>query len=526
MAYHEIGIMDIWEVIRRWHSRQNISHIARALDYDRKTVRSYTRLAVLCGFSVDTPLPPKDEGLRLLEQCARSSPRASVAQTLLIPFLEEIRELLSNRDLAVTAKSAFSVICQRHDLSGKVSYSSFKRFVRTHALELHSERMTCRIEVAPAEEIQIDYARITTIFDRREERRRTLFAFIGTLSHSRMKYVELTFAQDQMSFACSHIRMYEFFGGVPTRTVIDNLKSGVITPDLYEPAFNRTYREMAEHVGTFIDPARVARPKDKAKVERDVRTVRDAARRIIILNPTASLGELNRLMRDWSLQDYGACVHGTTREKPFVVFTERERPLLKPLPVAPFELATWKQATVHPDQYIQFKGKAYSVPFAYRGKKVWIRATEHIVQIFLDDHLIKQHAISRGYRHTDYQDFPENVRAVLDTSTTHRALLSRAEAIGPHFHSLIRKLLEVHAFINLRLAMGLTAEAERSDRHLVERAARLMSDHHIKATPRDLRLLLEKLRDETLQRPLPLSEASSEFLRDISYFINDQKEPS
>ena len=526
MGYHEIGIMDIWEVIRRWHSRQNISHIARALDYDRKTVRGYTRLAVLCGFSPDTPLPPKDEGLRLLDECVRSTPRVSVAQDILAPFLEEITELLGKGELALTAKSAFYVICQRHDLSGKVSYTSFKRFVRAHALELHPARMTCRIEVPPAEEVQVDYARVTTIFDRRQERRRTLFAFIGTLSHSRMKYVELTFSQDQMSFASSHIRMYEFFGGVPARTVIDNLKSGVITPDLYDPSFNRTYRDMAEHYGTFIDPARVARPKDKAKVERDVRTVRDAARRIILLNPTSSLGELNRLMRDWSVHEYGARVHGTTREKPFVVFSERERPHLKPLPAAPPVLATWKQATVHPDQYVQFKGKAYSIPFAYRGKKVWIRATEHILQIFLDDRIIKQHAISRGYRHTDYEDFPENVRAVLDTSTTHRLLLERAERIGPHFHSLIKNLLEVHAFINLRSAMGLTTEAERAERHLVERASRLMSDHHIKATPRDLRLVLEKLRAEDLQRPLPLSDASGEFLRDITYFINDQKEPS
>jgi len=526
LAYHEIGIMDIWEVIRRWHSRQNISQIARALNYDRKTVRSYTRLATLCGFSHDRPLPPKEEGLRLLDQCARSAPRASTAQALLMPYLDEITEHLNSREMGVTAKSAFIILCQKHDLTAKVSYTSFKRFVRTHALDIHGERSTCRIEVGPGEEVQVDYARITTFFDRREERRRTLFAFIGTLSHSRMKYVELTFTQDQLSFACSHMRMYEFFGGVPVRTVIDNLKSGVITPDLYDPTFNRTYREMAEHVGTFVDPARVARPKDKGKVERDVRTVRDAARRIIILNPTASLGELNRLMKDWALHEYGGHVHGTIREKPFLVFTERERPALKPLPVTPFDLATWKQATVHPDQYIQFKGKAYSIPFAYRGKKVWIRATEHIVQIFLDDRLIKQHAITRHYRHTDYGDFPENIRAVLDTSTTHRSLLSRAESIGPHFHGLIRRLLDVHAFINLRTAMGLTAEAERSEQHLVERAAQLMSDHHIKATPRDLRLVLEKLRAESHQRPLPLSEASGEFLRDSTYFINDQEEPS
>lgn len=78
------------------------------------------------------PLPPRDEVLRLLEEGARSSPRASTAQALLVPYLDEIRELINDRDLALTPKTAFSVVCQRHDHSGKVNYTSFKRFVRTH----------------------------------------------------------------------------------------------------------------------------------------------------------------------------------------------------------------------------------------------------------------------------------------------------------------------------------------------------------------------------------------------------------
>ena len=526
MAYHEIGIMDIWEVIRRHHSRQNISQIARALGYDRKTVRSYTRLADIAGFSPDRPLPVKEEGLRLLDQCARSVPRASTAQALLMPYLDEIAGYLKSREMGVTAKSAFIILCQTHDLTGKVSYTSFKRFVRTHALDLHPDRATCRIEVGPGEEVQVDYARITTFFDRQEERRRTLFAFIGTLSHSRLKYVELTFSQDQVSFASSHIRMFEFFGGVPRRLVIDNLKSGVITPDLYDPRLNRTYADMAEHVGTFIDPARVVHPKDKGKVERDVRTVRDAARKIMVLTPGAPLGELNRLMKHWSLHEYGEHLHGTTHEKPLVAFTERERPALQGLPETPFEVVQWKQATVHPDCYIQFRGKTYAIPYAYRGKTVWIRATEHILQAFYQERLVKQYAITRARRHTDPDVFPPNMRTVLDTNGTHRSILSRAEAIGPHFHGMIRRLLEIHAFMNLRSAMGLTHLAERSDKQLVERAARLMSDHHIKPIPKNLRFVLEKLRAEALQRPLPFSEASSEFLRDITYFIHDQKGPS
>lgn len=130
------------------------------------------------------------------------------------------------------------------------------------------------------------------------------------------------------------------------------------------------------------------RPKDKGKVERDVQTVRQAVRKTILLNERSrTRRKLNRLMKQWALHDYGEKPHGTTHEKPFVVFTERERPALKALPQERFEVAEWKEASVHPDHYIQFKGKAYSIPHAYVGKKVWIRATEHLLQAFFREQL-------------------------------------------------------------------------------------------------------------------------------------------
>ena len=99
--------------------------------------------------------------------------------------------------------------------------------------------------------------------------------------------------------------MFEYFGGVPKRIVLDNLKAGVIKPDLYDPRLNRSYQELAEHYDIFVDPARIKAPKDKGKVERDVRTVRQAVRKIMVLNPTASLGELNGLASHWCRDEYG-----------------------------------------------------------------------------------------------------------------------------------------------------------------------------------------------------------------------------
>lgn len=528
MAFHPIRNMDLWEIIRRWHDRQSISHIAQSLGYDRKTVRGCQRLALSLGLSLDLPLPPKEEVLSLLESVGRRFGRIPNAQAALLPFLQEIVSLINDPHLPLKPKTAFEVLCDRHDLTGKVSYTSYKRFIRTHKLAIHPHLGTCRIEVEPGSEAQIDYGRVGRLFDPESGHIRVLHAFIGTLSHSRMKYVELTFRPDQVSFVGSHIRMFEFFQGVPKNLIIDNLKAGVIKPDLYDPKVNRSYAELIQHYDTFVDPARVARPKDKGKVERDVQTVREAVRKLIVQNPSVSLAELNRLMKDWSVHIYGEKEHGTTCEKPAVVFCERERPRLKPLPLTPFEITLWKQATVHPDHYIQFGGKAYSMPHAYVGKKLWIRATERILQAFFDDKLIKQHLITKKHRHTDFDDFPENVRAALDTSYIHKKLLDTASRIGPTFHRLIEDLLSAHAFINLRRCMGLVDIAKDCpDPSLVERASRILEDHRMNPVPLNFRHLLARLSVEASTPTVPpLSQDTAEFVRDITYFINTTERPS
>lgn len=530
MAYRERSSMDLWDVIRRWHDRQGIRQIALSTGYARKTVQGYIHLAVSLGLSPEKPLPEKETVLNLLGSGHLPTGRVPEVQNLLLPFLDELHELLhppgDEKERHLKAKTVFLVLCERHPhLATAVSYSSYKRFVRKHKLSLYPERGTCRIEVEPGKEVQIDYAKVGKLFDPVAGHRRVLYAFIATLAHSRLKYVELTFSQDQRSFVSSHVRMFSFFGGVPERVIIDNLKAGVIKPGLYDPSLNRAYREMSEYYRCFIDPARVRRPKDKGKVERDVQTVREAVHKEIVQHPVADLAELNRLVKEWSLQVYGQHVHGTTGEKPFLVFQEREQPALLALPPDPFEPAIWKQATVHPDHYIQFERKAYSVPHAYVGKTVWIRASERIVRIYCDDRLIKQHLITKGYRHTDFEDFPDNVRAALDRSSVQTQLLERAQRIGPVFHRLVDGLLGVHAYLNLRRAQGLVSIAEKThDAPLVESAAKLIEQHLLSATPEHLRQLVAKLMAErSTPNLLPLSEATSEFVRDISYFIHQHQ---
>lgn len=521
MGYKEITVMDIYEIIRRWHDQQKIAHIANALGYDRKTVRYYIKLAQQLGLSQQQPLPDKAQLNQLLNQAIMPAKRPQQVQQLLARFLPEITDLVNDTFNPVKPKIAFEVIREKYDLSGKVSYSSFKNFVRNNQIVISPDQATCRLEVEPGSEAQLDYGKVGLLFDPLAGNHKTVHAFIATLSFSRHKFVEFTFKQDQQSFVTSHINMFEFWGGVPHRLSLDNLKNGVIKPSLYDPQLNRTYQELAEYYGCFIDPCRVRHPKDKGKVERDVQTVRQQFRKLLAIYPSLTLAQANQLIQQWAINEYGQKDHGTTHWKPYPTFCELERPQLRLLPHQPFDLAQWKQAKVHPDHYIQFNNKAYSVPHRLVGKTVWVRGTHNMVQIYHHHQLIKQHTVPKGFRQTDINDFPPNFQAVLDQGFP-RLLQQQASNIGPQFGTLIRSLLQQHAFLNMRRAQGLVALAEKYPPLLVEQAAELALKHQLSTHPKLFKRLMETIQNHNQQqRPIQLSQQSLEFVRDMDYFIHD-----
>lgn len=524
MAFKEITIMDIWDIIRRCRDGQTICSISRTLGYDRKTVRKYIAFLHEKGIPFDPLIPlVKEQIVPLLQEVSvRFNDRSADKQDLFRPYLNDLKELICEKHLK--PKTAFAVLCQLHDLTGKVSYTSYKRFVRRHQPVLSpGASTTCRIEVEPGSQIQIDYGKVGLLRDPERNRLRTVYAFIATLSFSRHKYVEFTFSQDQQSFAMSHVHAFTFFGGVPKTAVIDNLKSGVISPSLYDPRLNRTYREMAEHYGCFIDPARVASPKDKAKVERDVQTVREKFKELMAVGgPQVALGELNQKIRHWLPNEYGMRKHGTTGEKPYQIFLDQEQGQLLPLPQEPFEAAYWREAKVHPDHYIQVQKKSYSVPHPYVGKTVWVKVAHQTVQIYCNEQLIKQHTVPlTGNRQTDRNDFPENLQVALDRGFP-RFLQDNAATIGPSFAHLIRGILTPHAYLNIRRAQGVLTLARGYPPELIERAARNITPAQIKS-PKHFRAFIEKLRsmdDEERHSGagVPLSDETRSFVRPPGYF--------
>ena len=201
-----------------------------------------------------------------------------------------------------------------------------------------------------------------------------------------------------------HILAFDFFNGVSKRLVPDNLKTGVIKADLYDPKFNQGYEELAHHYGIIIDPARSGKPRDKARVERVIPYIRDS---FWSGRDFTSLEEINKRAIEWCLKVAGVREHGTTHQQPLTLFRLAEEKQLKPLPAVPFEIATWHQAKVARDCHIQVNGTLYSVPYRYVGKTVGVKLGARIVEVYLDYELVKTHLRgAKGQRVTDWNDYP------------------------------------------------------------------------------------------------------------------------
>jgi hypothetical protein len=158
------------------------------LDYDRKTVRKIIDTAKDRGITRDEPLPSKQRVSELLQDVVTANNRPAIAQQILSSYLGEVTNLINDKHNPLKPKMAFEVICERHDLT--ISYSSYKRFVRTNQISLTPHIVTCRLEVAPGSEVQVDYAKMGLLYDPLTQKNRTVYAFIATLSNSRHKYVE------------------------------------------------------------------------------------------------------------------------------------------------------------------------------------------------------------------------------------------------------------------------------------------------------------------------------------------------
>lgn len=517
MARREIHMNEVMEILYQWHQGTGIKGIQKSLGYDRKTVRRYVRAGLKVGLTRAEPFPNEQELIGKLKELWRKStmPREAPAKEMLHGYRDEIAKLLTKKEM--TAKQVLRLLHERHGLT--VSYSSVRRYLQ-EAFNLGKPEVTVHLEVAPGEEAQVDFGYVGLMRDPETGKERKTWCFIMTLSYSRHRFVRFVFRQDSPTWIDCHVRAFDFFQGVVSRVILDNLKAGVIKPDLYDPRINFAYGELERHYGFVADPAGVRKAKHKGKVERTVPVVRQ---QLLAGREFKDILEANERALRWCRFEIGNEVHGTTKKRPYEVFTGEEKGHLKRLPEEPFEIPVWKECTVHSDHHVVFERSYYSLPTRYIGKKVWARGTRRALQVFLDHQLIKTHSrsLEAGEWVTDQTDYPPQKLAYL--MSTPASCLNRALQYGPHTHKLMEEILEPGGHRSMRKAQAILRLGEKWAQDLEKASQRALAYGTI--TYRSIRAMLEKglLSAEAPAESAPLSELGQSFLRQATYFSGEAR---
>jgi transposase len=519
MAYREMRMVDIDQVIRRWLAGEGIRSIGRSTGLDRKTVRRIVRLAENAGVQREAPWPDPSKLKAIREGMGRPGAPVSPgeAEQRLKPRIDQIRAWLNTDRLLLT---------KVHELLAReglvVSYSALRRFARKWCEFGTASSITVRrAESLAGEMAEADFGQLGPLQELGSSRPRVVHAFILTLAYSRLSCVIPVFKQDLPTVIDCFERALEFFGGCPRRIVVDGMKACIDQSDPYTPRFNRTFLEYATFRGFLPDPARPVHPKDKPVVENHVRYVRE---RFFKGETFVDLDDVARRALVWCRDVAGLRIHGTTRRVPWEVFQAEEKPSLIPLQAEHFDTPTWAKCKVHPDHHIRFGQALYSLPTRWIGCQVDVRADRSLVRVYVQNELIKTHERKpAGGRSTDYTDYPDK-RApyALRWPDYYR---KRARELGSAAGEFTDRLLTGEfPWSRLRQAQKLLGLAERYGAERLDAACRRALDFDLQDVYRLQRILEQGLECQREPEPIVGQQSALElkFLRPAEHFLASQ----
>ena len=374
-----------------------------------------------------------------LEQLLYPAPLASFSGSRPLPDCDYIHTELRKKGVTL------SLLWQEYkeqELHG-YQYSQFCHRYRQWAAKIDP---VMRQEHRAGEKMFVDYTGQTvTVNDLHTNQMREAQIFVAVLGASNYTYAEATWTQTLPDWIGSHSRTFTFFAGVPKVVVPDNLKSGVKKACFYEPDINPTYLDMANHYGTAVIPARVRKPKDKAKVEVAVQVVerwilaRLRNRQFFSLTQlNTAIAELLVKLNNKSFKKLPGC-----RKQ---LFNALDRPALNPLPSEPYQYAEWKKATVNVDYHFEVDRHYYSVPHQLIKNKIDVRITQRTIECFYKNKRVASHI--RDYQkgwHTTLEDhMPKSHQKWAQWSP--QRFINWAGKIGPHTATLIEMVLNSRTY--------------------------------------------------------------------------------
>lgn len=457
--------------------------IADVLSLSHYTVNDYVRRLEGAGLS-QWPLPGgmTEEDLEAFVFPPEAlSPRKEERP---LPDWPEVHRILTT-EKGATLFSLWETYKGQH---GDRAYAltQYKLYYRRWAKK---NKVVMRFEHQPGDKVYVDFAGKTMeIVDRKTGEVREVQIFVACLGYSQYIYAEAVYSQQLPDWIAAHVRMFEYFGGVPRTVVCDNLKSAVTKTHRYEPDLNPTYWELSKHYSVVVQPARAGKPRDKSLVEISVRLVTQRILYPLSSQTFHSLSELNQAIRR-ELEKLNAQKFQKMPGSRLSRFIETERITLAPLPKDRYEYAEWKTSKVGPDYHMfpcMKDGRFYSVPFELYGQTVDVRLGDRTVTVYHrgKDGVEREVAFHVRKRYpgfsTEDHHMPADHQAVSDW--TPEKLHDWAKKAGPSVAQLFMALFTIryrHAEQGVRTAMGIKALAKIYGRSRLNAACERALRHKI-----------------------------------------------
>ena len=421
------------EILRLQSLGLNKSQIAAACGCSRTTVIKVLDLAALKGLRF--PLP---EGMSDIQLAEALFPPDAAKPIYKMPDYEYVEHEMQKS--GVTLNLLWLEYCEQCHNNGEMPYqlTQFKKYYHDHTAKSSA---TMHLDHKPGEIMQVDWAGDTaSVIDTDTGEGIPVYVFVAVLPYSGYAYVEGFFSMDQECWTNAHVNAFKYFGGVAKIIQCDNLKTGVDKNSKNEIKLNSAYSELAEHYNTAILPCRVRTPKDKAMVEGTVGVISTFILAALRNRRFLSLHEFNRAVSE-RLYEFNHKPF-QKREGSRALSFEEERAFLMPLPPRPYELSTWKIATVAPNYHISVEKMNYSVPYEYIKKKVDIRLTRNTVEVFYDGNRICSHRrlYGRANQYSTIEDhMPKDHQKYIQWNG--ERFIKWAAKIGPNTQTVISGIL-------------------------------------------------------------------------------------
>jgi transposase len=398
--------------------------------------------------TTDSALVPKREQVAEPASELPSRPSRTSAPSTCEPYRDAIEFALSQ---GRNAMAIWQDLVDQNGFAG--GYQSVKRFVRrlrgSQTREAHPVIVT-----AAGEEAQVDYGSGPMVRDPLSGKYRRTRLFVMTLGNSRKAVRLLVFRSSTRTWAELHEKAFRRLGGATKIVILDNLREGVLTPDIYDPELNPLYRDVLAHYGAVAITCKVADPNRKGKVESGVGHSQKTplkGRRF------ESLEEAQAFLDHWEERWGDTRIHGTTKRQVAAMFAE-ERPALLSLPLEPFRYYQFGERTVHLDGCVEVEAAYYGAPPGWIGRCIKVQWNAIYVRL-LDpktSQLLREHFRQRRGGHCiQERDLPKRV----PPQTQH--LLARADKAGLHFGQLCHVLYERDGPLSVRRILGLFSVAKK-----------------------------------------------------------------